>query len=499
MPCGRVQPDDPASEGRAGLRRPVAPVELGHQRPCGQQADAVAAHRRGAEAGRRRAHLHPELDVGGRDGDLPGLLEAGQPGPGGDGRAARLQGDPVVLVIADGEPARPAGSVDAGGHGGAEVPLAAADELRVRVVQPGPAGDRQPAVHDRRDRLRCRADGQPARILKRGLVGEIEYLLVDGVARGEPHRFRLGPAACPGDRCAECLPSQRRERLGSAERAHAEQDQRGAAVWRGDQVRVPGVLDRAGRTGRAEHRVGRVPLERALRGGAPGDADAVPSLGAALGDEQVPVVAAAVQVRRLRELQPGARPQRARRLKRLPGVQVDPYLLDAQVLAELLAAGVQPGEGHVGCAVVVPGQVRVDAANAVDGDAVAPRAGRVGRGEDDASARAHRDRDDHVEDTIAVPDGRRPDAAAGYHVVHLDLPGPGHHVADVRPPGQVGAAVDRYPGQVLKGRGDQVVHAVSQHDARIRVEAGDQRVRQRHASSTFALSGRSMAEVPIRS
>jgi hypothetical protein len=63
------------------------------------------------------------------------------------------------------------------------------------------------------------------------------------------------------------------------------------------------------RAARAEHRVGRVPLERPLGGGPPGDADAVPALGAALGDQQVPVAAAAVQVRRLRELQTGARPQ----------------------------------------------------------------------------------------------------------------------------------------------------------------------------------------------
>ena len=150
------------------------------------------------------------------------------------------------------------------------------------------------------------------------------------------------------------------------------------------------------------------------------------------------------------------------------------------MLAHLLAAGVQPGEGDVGRAVVVPRQVGVDAVDAIDGDAVAPRAGRVGRGEHDASARAHRDGDDDVEHAVAVPDGRRPDAAAGGHVVHAGLLGPGRHVADVRPGDQVGAAVDRYPGQVLEGRGDQVVHAVGQDDARIRAEAGDQRVRERH-------------------
>ena len=185
------------------------------------------------------------------------------------------------------------------------------------------------------------------------------------VARRQPNRLGLRPAVHPGDRGDERFPAERRERLGHAERAHAEQHQRRAAVRRVDQVGVAGVLDRAGRAARAEHRVGRVPFERALRGRAPGDADAVPALGAALGDHQVPVVAAAVQVRRLRELQPGARPQRARLLERLAGLEVDPDLLDAQVLAQLLAAGrVQPGEGDVRRAVVVPGEVRVDAADA---------------------------------------------------------------------------------------------------------------------------------------
>src|ERR1700683_479740 len=117
------------------------------------------------------------------------------------------------------------------------------------------------------------------------------------------------------------------------------------------------------------------------------------------------------------------------------------------MLAQLLAAGVQAGEGDVRRAVVVPGQVGVYAADAVDGDAVAPWAGRVGRGEDNAPAGAHRDGDDDVENAVAVADGRCPDAAAGGHVVYSCLLRPGGHVADVRPGDQVGAAVDRYSGQ----------------------------------------------------
>jgi hypothetical protein len=99
--------------------------------------------------------------------------------------------------------------------------------------------------------------------------------------------------------------------------------------------------------------------------------------------------------------------------ERFAGGEVDPHLLDAQVLAHLLAAGVQPGEGDVRRAVFVPRQVGVDAPDAADGDAVAPLAGRVRCGEDNAPARGHRDGDDDVEDAVAVADGRRPDATAG--------------------------------------------------------------------------------------
>src|SRR6185295_5596467 len=96
---------------------------------------------------------------------------------------------------------------------------------------------------------------------------------------------------------------------------------------------------------------------------------------------QVPEVTALVDVWRLRELQAGARPERTRRLHGLAGLEVDAHLLDAEVLAEVLAEGHQARVRHVRIAVVVPGEVGVDAPDAVDGGAVAPRPGGVGRGE----------------------------------------------------------------------------------------------------------------------
>ena len=140
----------------------------------------------------------------------------------------------------------------------------------------------------------------------------------------------------------------------------------------------------------------------------------------------------------------------------------------------------EAGEGDVGGAVVVPGEVGVDAVDGRDRRAVAPRAGRVGRGEDDAAAAAQHHRDDDVEDAVPVPDGRRPDAARRRHLLQLDLLRPGRDVADLLPVDQVGAAVDRQARQVLERRGDQVVDAVDADDARVGVEPGQQRV---HAAS----------------
>ena len=70
----------------------------------------------------------------------------------------------------------------------------------------------------------------------------------------------------------------------------------------------------------------------------------------------------------------------------------------------------------------------------------------------------------------------RPDAARGRHLLQVHLLGPGRHVADLRPLDQVGAAVHRQARQVLERRGDEVVDAVDPDDARVGVEAGDQRV-----------------------
>ena len=92
-----------------------------------------------------------------------------------------------------------------------------------------------------------------------------------------------------------------------------------------------------------------------------------PAPGAALGDEQVPRAVELVEVRRLGELQPGARPQRPRLLERPPAARIQAHLLD------LAADGLQAGAaelrvGQPAGALGVPREVRVDADGALHVD-----------------------------------------------------------------------------------------------------------------------------------
>lgn len=185
------------------------------------------------------------------------------------------------------------------------------------------------------------------------------------------------------------------------------------------------------------------------------------AFGAALGDQQVPVVADPVQVRRLRGLgagRPG--PDVPEGPERPPGVRVEPDLPHA-------------GDSAPAGAVVVPGEVGIDAGDAGQRDRVGPGARRVGGGDQQVAAAADVG-DDQPEAAVVVAQGRRVDAAGGGRVRRQpQLAGPVEDVADLGPVHQVPAVQEGHAGEVLEAGTGEVVVLAHPADARIGEEAGD--------------------------
>ena len=254
----------------------------------------------------------------------PGLPEPGdgrQRGhPGAVAAAARLERDVVLLVVAERQAAGARRRVDDGRHRRPEVPLAAADEPRVRVVERAAVGRRSSAGRASTSASRRRPAGsaRPSSPGRRATTGR----------RSRSPRPRRRPSGPAGPAPATGQSSAHATSVMNVSRPSGEND------WVAPSGRMPsmtsaeppsGVSTRSawpvfwiGRDGAAgaEHRVARVALERALDRRPAREAHAVAALGAALGDHQVPVLAAPVEVRRLGELQAGARPERARLLQR---------------------------------------------------------------------------------------------------------------------------------------------------------------------------------------
>ena len=222
---GGVEADHPAGERRmasAVQNRPSSSVSSTSSPPARRdQADPVAAHGLGGEAGRRRRHLDAQLDlVPGQVGRpaLPEPGDGGQRGHRGAVAAACASSELVLLVVADREAADAGRRVDDGGHGGREVPLPAADEPRVGVGERAAvAGDRQPAGRRRQggDLGRQGADRQPAGVVERRGSREVEVLDLDAGPRGQLHRLRLRPVVDPRHVGDERLAAQRGEATGS--------------------------------------------------------------------------------------------------------------------------------------------------------------------------------------------------------------------------------------------------------------------------------------------
>ena len=286
-----------------------------------------------------------------------------------------------------------------------------------------------------------------------------------------PDRFRRRPvgdlthhrpAVFPGDRGEEGLPPERVIPGRAAPRPYAEEHQPPGSVGGLDEVAVAGVLYRVGRRAVGQDRVSRTGRERALRAGAAGDGDAMPPFGTSLGDHQVPGAADLVQVRRLGESE-GARPQGARFLEQRAAGGVDARLLDAgdREVAGTVASQARSGSTW-SCQPMVTGS---------------------DHGPSGLSAVKSRLPPPHM---LVVTRKNRP---SWWRSVGAQMPpelgrtraGPAGRtfqgVAGLLPVAQVARAENRHAREVLEAGAREVVVLARPADARVGVEAGDDRVR----------------------
>ena len=239
---------------------------------------------------------------------------------------------------------------------------------------------------------------------------------------------------------------------------------------------MPGVLHRLVGAAVGDQRIARVALERPLRGPRPGDRHRVAALGAALGDEQVPPVADAVEVRTLGELAAGARPEPAALGQHLAGQRVDRRLDDA-----LAALRPEARVGHQAGAVVVPRQVGVDAHRRRDAHRLRPRPGRVVGVHEELSAVVRPVRGDHPEPAVVVAQRRGEDPAggAGLRDVELRRAGPARCRSA---PTSAGRSSGRSARRArTRSWRCQVVGVADPADAGVGVEAGENRPLHAHA------------------
>ena len=187
-----------------------------------------------------------------------------------------------------------------------------------------------------------------------------------------------------------------------------------------------------------------------------------------------------VEVRALGELAAGARPQPAALGQHLAGQRVDRRLDDA-----LAALRAEAGVGHQAGAVVVPGEVGVDAHRRRDAHRLRPRAGRVLGVHEQLAAVVGPVRRDHPEPAVVVAQRRREDPArrAGLRDVELRRAGPATWPICSHERRSVDRKIGT-PGRVLEAASDQVVGVADPADARVGVEAGDHRPLDAHAGTT---------------
>ena len=298
------------------------------------------------------------------------------------------------------------------------------------------------------------------------------------------HLARHRPAAGPCHRHQGCLAAHHVPAGEAASGPRSQQHHPPRSVGCLDQVPVAGALDRGAGAAMAHDGVGRARLEGTPGRGPARDRGTVAPLRPAFGDEQVPVLADPVQVRRFGEL--GARrpgPQPARLTERLASRGINADLLD-------------PGIGAPAAALLIPGQVRVESGDRGYRDRVRPRAGGVGGGEQHGAAMRGVP-GDQPEPAIVVPKRRRVDATGRRRPFQGQLARPVQRVANLVPVHQVPAVKDRHAREVLETGAREVVILADAAHARIGMEARDHRVGERAASHPPAPAGASAAAAPV--
>ncbi len=201
--------------------------------------------------------------------------------------------------------------------------------------------------------------------------------------------------------------------------------------------------------------------------GASGDRHCVTAFGATFGDQQVPPSVALEQVRRLGILHPGSRPRHLWPVEHLARRGID---------AE--AGDVHRGVVHPAVAVVVPGDVGIDAGNR-QRERIGPRAGGIVGGDDEVVRSGLRHHGgDEPEPSVVMAQRRREHTQRrpGGRVGQVELFDPVQGVADLRPVDEVGGAEDRHTGEPGERRHREEVLVADPTDRRIGVEARDHRI-----------------------
>ncbi len=288
------------------------------------------------------------------------------------------------------------------------------------------------------------------------------------------------PAVGPAHRSQERLAAEHVPAGRSAARSHPEQHHPPRSVGCLHEVGVAGVLDRTVGAAVREDRIGGTGFERSARRWTARYRDAVAAFGAALGDHQVPVLADVVEVRGLGCLAAGrAGPDPSRFAEGLPGVRIDAQLRDSR-------------HGAPAGAVVVPGEVGVDAGDVGQRDRIGPLAGRVGRGDQQVASAGTHVRGDQPESAVVMPQRRRVDAGRRRRAGgQRQLLGTVERVADLRPVHEIPAVEDRHAREVFKAGAREVVVLADAADTRVRMQPRDDGIVERlgHRRCSFG-SGR---------